>query len=147
MEVDESTGKVNVIRVVAAHDLGFAINPQMAEGQIEGGVAQGVGWALMEEMRYGRKGSPKDESFIGYKVPGALDMPTIRAILVETQEEKGPFGAKSLGESALIPTAPAIANAIYHATGVRIRELPMTPETVLRAFKSQRRGENGGVRS
>lgn len=138
VEVNPRTGEVKVLKLVAAHDVGRAINPVSVEGQIEGGVAQGIGYGLMEEIvwDYGRV---VNGSVIDYKVPSAPDMPVIVPIIVETDDPYGPFGAKGVGEPGLVPTAPAIANAIYAAVGVRIKSLPITPEKVLAALKSKGR--------
>jgi len=141
VEVDRETGIVRVIRYVAAHDIGKAINPMLAEGQVEGGVAQGLGFALMEEIKYekGRIGNP---NFLDYVVPGPSDLPPIDVIFVETNDPEGPYGGKGVGEPALNPVAGAIANAIYDAVGIRVTELPMTPER-LRALIRARDKELG----
>lgn len=131
VEVDMETGLCRVIKVVAAHDVGFALNPQGVEGQIEGGIAMGLGFALLEDYRHGETGS-----LATYLIPTAPDIPEIVPIILEDPEETGPFGAKGIGEMALIPTAPAIANAIYNACGARVYDLPATPERVLRAIKA-----------
>ena len=135
VEVDVQTGQVKVLKIIAAHDLGKAINPMGAEGQIEGGVIQGLGYALLEELVI-QKGKVMNPNLTDYKVYTAPDIPEIKDILVETIEPAGPFGAKGLGEAVLLPTAPAIANAIYDAIGVRIKELPITPEKILQALKA-----------
>jgi CO/xanthine dehydrogenase Mo-binding subunit/aerobic-type carbon monoxide dehydrogenase small subunit (CoxS/CutS family) len=127
--VNRATGEVRVRRVVAAHDLGRAINPQAAEGQIEGGVVMGLGFALTEEYLPGRT-----LNFSTYLIPTALEAPEIVPILVETGDPAGPFGAKGVGEPAMIATAPAVLNAISRAIGVRIWRLPATPERVFRAI-------------
>jgi CO/xanthine dehydrogenase Mo-binding subunit len=126
--VDTSTGEVRVNKIVAAHDVGKAINPQNVEGQIQGGVGMGLGFALMEEFIPGKTASMGD-----YHIPTSMDMPEIIPILVEDQEPTGPFGAKGVGEPALIPTAPAILNAIADALGERIFRLPAHPERVRQA--------------
>ena len=134
LEVDPATGRVVPINVWSAHDLGRAVNPIAVEGQIEGGVVQGLGYALIEEMVWdsGRLANP---SLADYKVPGASDFPcAIHPIIVENNDPTGPFGAKGVGEPPLIGVAPAVANAIYDAVGVRMRRLPMTPERVLTAL-------------
>ena len=130
VEADIQTGKVRVVRIIAAHDLGRVINPQLAEGQIEGGIAQGLGMALMEEYIPGRT-----ENLHDYLIPTIGDMPEIRSILIEKPDPEGPMGAKGLGEHVLIPTAPAILNAIRHATGARIDRLPALPHRVLAAIR------------
>lgn len=137
VEVDTETGQVKVLRLAAAHDLGKAINPMLAEGQIEGGVAMGLGWALTENLTYGPDGRVANPQFLDYQIPTAMDVPPLEVILVEPEEKSGPYGAKSLGEPALIPTSPAIANAVYDAIGVRIKELPITPEKILAALKEK----------
>jgi len=134
VDVDVETGKVNVLKIVAAHDTGTAINPMSAEGQIEGGVIQGVGFALMEKLHL-KEGRVENNNFLDYKIPTSGDIPEIETILVETEDPAGPFGAKGLGEPGLVPTASAIANAIYDAIGVRFKELPITPEKILKALK------------
>ncbi len=136
VEVDVETGKVNVHKIVAAHDTGTAINPASAEGQIEGGVIQGVGYALMEKLQV-KEGVVENSSFLDYKIPTSDDIPEVETILVETEDPDGPFGAKGVGEPGLVPTAPAIANAIYDAIGVRFKELPITPEKILKALQEK----------
>jgi aldehyde oxidoreductase len=120
-----------VLRMVAAHDVGKAINPALVEGQIHGGIAQGLGLALMEEYVPGRT-----ENLHDYLIPTFGDMPEIETILIEDPEPLGPYGAKGIGEPALIPTAPAILSAIENATGVRITRVPATPDRVLAALKA-----------
>ena len=132
VEVDTRLGTVKPLRIVAAHDVGRAINPILVEGQIEGGVAQGIGMALMEEFTPGR-----GENLHDYLIPTIGDVPPIESILVERASSVGPFGAKGIGEQALIPTAPAILNAIHHATGARITRTPATPDRVLAALKAR----------
>jgi CO/xanthine dehydrogenase Mo-binding subunit len=134
VEVDTETGKVEVIKVTAAHDVGKALNPVSVSGQIEGGVAQGLGYGLFEEVEL-KDGKIKNPSFSTYLIPTALDMPEVESIIVEAYEPTGPYGAKGVGEPTLIPTAPAILNAIYDAIGVRINSLPATPEKVLAAIQ------------
>lgn len=134
VEVDVETGKIRVLRVVAVHDAGTIINPDGAEGQIEGGVAQGLGATLCEEMLVS-DGIVTNPSFAEYKIPTTMDVPEIVPVLVEASHAEGPFGAKGLAEPALAPTAPAIANAIFNATGARITGLPITPEKVLQALR------------
>lgn len=131
VEVDTETGQVEVIHVSVAHDIGKVINPMGLEGQIEGGVVMGLGYALYEEVifEHGRITNP---NFADYHLPTALDSPPIKIHMVETMDPEGPFGAKGIGECAAIAIAPAVANAIYDAVGVRIYSLPMTPEKVYR---------------
>jgi CO/xanthine dehydrogenase Mo-binding subunit len=136
VEVDTETGHVRIIGAAAAHDVGRAINPTLVEGQIQGGFIQGVGYALTEGLLLdgGRVTNP---SFVDYRVPSSLDAPAVTPIIVEDEDGTGPFGAKGVGEAGLVATAPAIANAIYRAVGVRIKELPITPERVLRALRAR----------
>jgi CO/xanthine dehydrogenase Mo-binding subunit len=136
VEVDLETGDVKVLKVTAAHDMGQAVNPLLAEGQIEGGVQMGIGYALMEEI-LDEKGVAMNPNLTDYLIPTAMDVPKIETILVETNEPSGPFGAKGLGEATTCPTAPAVINAIYDAAGVWIRDLPATPEKVLKALKEK----------
>lgn len=133
VEVDTETGEVKVLRVVYAHDIGKVINPPGAEGQVEGGFQQGLGYALMENLVFDQSsGACLSADFLNYKMPTAMEMPPdIKCVFVESEEPSGPFGAKSLAEPCLIVPAPAIANAIYNAIGVRVRELPITPEKIL----------------
>ena len=127
--IDMALGTVKVLKITAAHDVGRAINPTLIEGQIEGGAAQGLGLALMEEFHPGR-----GENLHDYLIPTVGDMPPVETILIEDQSPVGPFGAKGIGEQALIPTAPAILNAIHDATGVRIRRVPATPDRIRAAL-------------
>jgi 4-hydroxybenzoyl-CoA reductase alpha subunit len=136
VEVDTETGEVTVLRIAAAHDVGRAINPMAVEGQIHGGVSMGLGYGLYEELVV-QDGQVLNPNFADYALPTAKDMPPIDSIIVETDDPAGPFGAKGMAEPACIPTAPAIANAVYDAVGVRIRELPITPEKVLKSLKEK----------
>jgi CO/xanthine dehydrogenase Mo-binding subunit/aerobic-type carbon monoxide dehydrogenase small subunit (CoxS/CutS family) len=129
VEVDLALGAVRVLKITAAHDVGRAINPTLVEGQIEGGAAQGLGLALMEEFHPGRT-----ENLHDYLIPTVGDMPPVESILIEDPSPAGPFGAKGIGEQALIPTAPAILNAIFDATGVRVRRVPATPDRLRSAL-------------
>ncbi|MDI6812817.1 MAG: molybdopterin-dependent oxidoreductase [Desulfitobacteriaceae bacterium] len=144
VEVDTETGLVQVLRIIAAHDVGRAINPTQVEGQIAGAVAQGVGYALMEEVEL-HEGVIKNPAFSSYLIPTALDVPNIQTIIVEEEEITGPYGAKGLGEPAMVPTLAAVVNAIYDAVGVRITSLPATPEKILAALVEKERtfGEGG----
>jgi len=134
VQVDKETGQVKILKYVAAHDVGKAINPMLLEGQVYGGAVMGLGYALTERLILD-KGRVKNPNFLDYKILTAKDIPPIETVVVETDDKEGPFGAKGIGEPGLVPTAPAIANAIYDAVGVRIKELPITPEKVLRALK------------
>ena len=138
VEVDTETGQVHVVHLATAVDPGTAINPMQAEGQVEGAVAQGLGYALTEELVLDSAGRPLNPNFLDYKMYGPQDMPKLTTILVETDEPLGPYGAKSISEVPINGPAPAIANAIFHAVGVRIRKLPIRPEDVLRALHAER---------
>lgn len=139
VEVDTETGLVRVLKVVAVHDVGKALNPTQVEGQIAGGVTQGIGYALLEELEL-HKGKIKNPAFSSYLIPTALDVPKIEAFFVEDPECTGPFGAKGLGEPAMLPTVAAIINAINDAVGVRITSLPATPEKILQALADKKGG-------
>ena len=136
VKVDEETGKVEVLEYVAAHDVGRAINPLLLEGQVYGGVVMGLGYALTEEVTV-KNGEIMNANFRDYKLFTAKDAVKIKAPVIETDDKDGPFGAKGIGEPGCVPTAPAIANAIYDAVGVRIKDLPITPEKVLAALKKK----------
>lgn len=136
VEVDPATGKVEVLNFVAAHDLGRAINPLLVEGQIEGGAVQGIGWALMEDLHF-ENGEIVNPNFHDYKMLTIKDVPPISSHLIETVDPNGPFGAKGIGECAMVPTAPAIVNAIYDAVGIRIKELPATTEKIYQGLKAK----------
>ena len=129
VEVDTELGTVKVLHIWAAHDVGAAINPIQVEGQVHGGVAQGLGLALMEEYIPGRT-----ENLHDYLMPTFGDVPPIDVFLIEDPEPTGPYGAKGIGEPALIPTPPAIFGAIYHATGVHMKQAPATPDRVRAAL-------------
>ncbi|MDL2253053.1 molybdopterin-dependent oxidoreductase [Ruminococcaceae bacterium OttesenSCG-928-I18] len=131
VEVDTLTGMVKVLKVVAAHDVGVAINPQLVEGQIEGGVVIGIGYATREEMSINEKGEVYNSSYHTYMLPTFADTPEIEPVIVESYEPRGPYGAKGVGECGLVPTAAAIAAAVEDATGVRFLEIPLTPQRVL----------------
>ncbi|NIS72624.1 MAG: molybdopterin-dependent oxidoreductase, partial [Proteobacteria bacterium] len=137
VEVDPETGQVKVVNYVAAHDVGRAINPLATEGQIQGGVVQGLGWTLMENMSIDR-GMIANPDFLDYVIPGVLDVPEIQPILVEPVDPEGPYGAKGIGEPALNPVMSAITNAICHAIGVRIKELPATPDKLLTGLRANK---------
>jgi len=137
VEVDTETGKVEVLKIIAAHDVGTAINPRNILGQVDGGCAMGVGYALTEEVQL-QKGAIKNPRLSEYLIPTTLDMPAMDVSIVESCESTGPFGAKGVGEPALIPTAAAIANAIHDAIGIRFTSLPITPEKIVAALKEQR---------
>ena len=138
VEVDTETGLVRVLRIVEAVDCGQVVNPQMAEGQVEGAALQSLGYALYERMPFDARGRMQFRSFRDYTIAAATDAPELTTILVPTHEPTGPFGAKAIAEIPINGPAPAIANAVAHATGVRIREIPLTPERVLAALEEAR---------
>lgn len=145
VEVDDETGEVEVLRVVAAHDCGTAINPMLVEGQVQGGISMGVGYALQEEILFDGAGRQVNPNLTNYIMPTSLDMPEIEVDIVESYDPTGPFGAKGVGEPTLVPTAAAIMNAIHDAVGVRITSLPATSEKVLAAIKVQRSARELGT--
>ena len=141
VEVDEETGEVKVLKHVIAQDAGRAINPLAVEGQMVGGAAQGLGWALYEEMAYDEDGQLLSGSWMDYTLPDSMQTaPDVETIIVEVPSEHGPFGARGVGEPPVVPTPAAVANAIAHCTGLRLTNIPMTPPRVLQALRSQ----NGG---
>jgi CO/xanthine dehydrogenase Mo-binding subunit len=144
VEVDTGTGEVQVLGVWAAHDVGRAVNPQGVEAQIEGAVVMGIGHALMEDFQI-RDGRTTTPGFAKYVLPTAVDIPQIHSIIIEDIDPKTPLGVKGIGEPAIVPTAPAVINAIHDAVGVRIRTLPATPERVLEALREKRAMEQGSA--
>ena len=140
VEVDVETGQVKILRLVSSHDVGRAINPMIVEGQILGGAAQGLGYALSEGFYFDqRTGTALNQWFLDLRTPSILDTPNIEPVIVELGEPTHPFGAKGCSEISYIGVAPAIANAIYHATGARVTELPMTPDVILKALEDAKR--------
>ena len=138
VEVDPETGKVTILRFVAAQDVGRAIHPSYVEGQIQGGVMQGIGWALNEEYIYNSKGHMENPGFLDYRIPVASDLPMIEPVLVEVPNPAHPYGAKGVGEVNICPPMAAIANAIERAVGRRMTELPMSPPKVLAAIDAHK---------
>lgn len=142
LEVDPETGHTRILDYMACHDVGFAINPRNVEGQIHGGVSMGIGYGLMEEVKL-EQGQTMNPNFTDYRLPTSADMPYIETHIVEVPSDFGPFGAKGIGEPPAIAPAPAIANALYNAVGVRIRDLPLTPEKVFWALQKKASSEKG----
>ncbi|MGH8011020.1 MAG: xanthine dehydrogenase family protein molybdopterin-binding subunit, partial [Candidatus Binataceae bacterium] len=138
VEVDPDTGKVQILRCTVAQDAGRAIHPSYVEGQMQGGVAQGIGWALNEEYVYDARGVLRNTGFLDYRMPTCLDLPAIETIIVEVPNPSHPLGVRGVGEVAIVPPMAAIANAIYRAVGVRIRELPISPPRLLKAIMEAR---------
>ncbi|MEE3196934.1 MAG: molybdopterin cofactor-binding domain-containing protein [Pseudomonadota bacterium] len=137
VEVDDETGEVEVLRIVATHDCGTPINPMLVEGQIQGGISMGIGFALQEEILF-KDGKQVNPNLTNYIMPTSLDMPELEVDMVDNYDPTGPFGAKGAGEPTAVPTAAAIMNAIYDAVGVRITSLPATSEKVLSAILEQK---------
>ena len=134
VEVDVETGKVEILRYTATQDAGKAIHPSYVEGQIQGGVVQGIGWALNEEYIYNDEGTMTNASFLDYRMPTCLDLPMIDAVIVEVPNPGHPYGVRGVGEVPIVPPPAAIANAIYDAIGIRMTELPMSPDRLLKAM-------------
>jgi putative selenate reductase molybdopterin-binding subunit len=141
VEVDTKTGEVRLLQIKSAHDVGRVINPLGAEGQIEGAVHQGIGYAFFEELRWQHGGRTMNPNFLNYKIPTTREMCRVEPLFIETDDPKGPFGAKGLGEPASVAVAPAIANAIENAIGCRIHQLPITPEKILLALRTSGKKE------
>ena len=141
VEVDKETGQIDVIDYVGVIDCGTPINPNLARVQAEGGIGQGIGMVLYEDVQYTDKGKIRNNSFMQYKIPNRMDIPKVRIEFESSYEKTGPFGAKSIGELVIDTPCPAIANAVYNATGVRVRELPITPEKVAMGILEQEAGE------
>ncbi len=136
VEVNKETGEVKVLKMWDAHDVGKAINPQSVEGQIEGSIVMGIGYTFYEDLQF-KNGRLLNPNFSHYRIPRSVSTPPIETIIIETQDEQGPFGAKGMGEASLLPTSAAIANAIEDAVGVRIKDLPITPEKILKALNEK----------
>ena len=141
VSVDMETGKITVEKMTDAHDCGFAINRTSVEGQMQGSLSMGLGEALFEEVKFDEKGRILNSNFAEYKIATSLDMPNVEPIIVESHEPYGPFGAKEVGEGAIMPTIPAILNAVYDATGIRFQELPLTPERVFMALRDKQQAK------
>ena len=139
VEVDKETGKVTLLDFVAVVDCGTVINPALARVQTEGGIVQGIGMALFEDVQYDKKGNLQSNSFMTYKIPGRGDVGTIRVAFEESYEPTGPFGAKSVGEVVINTPSPAIVAAIYNAVGVQITDLPVTPEKVFNGMQQKQK--------
>lgn len=136
VEVDMPLGKVKVLNIVNCHDSGTLINPKLAEAQVHGGMSMGLGYALSEQLLYDAKGRPLNDNLLDYKLPTAMDTPKLNVIFVEVPDPTGPFGNKALGEPPAIPVAPAIRNAVLHATGVAVDSLPLDPQKMVEHFKA-----------
>ena len=141
--MDVETGQTKVTKVWAAHDCGKALNPLAVEGQIIGSCHMGLGQVLSEEMKYGRTGHLLNPDLLDYKIPTVHEMPDVTPIIVESNDPEGPFGAKEAGEGPLLPILPAVVNAVYDAIGVRVSELPITPDRLYKAI--ERRCKSEGI--
>jgi len=142
VEVNKETGEVKILKMWDAHDIGKAINPQSVEAQIEGSLVMGIGYTFLENLQFDKKGRPANGNLANYRLPRSMGMPAMESILIETNDPEGPFGAKGMGEASLLPTSAAIANAIEDAIGVRIKELPITPDKIIKALKEKEEQEN-----
>jgi len=138
VEVDPDTGKVQILRATIAQDVGRAMHPSYVEGQMQGGTAQGIGWALNEEYVYDDKGIMRNSGFLDYRMPTCLDLPLIETAIVEVPTPGHPLGIRGVGEVSIVPPPAAVANAIYRAVGVRMTELPMSPPRLLKAILKKR---------
>jgi CO/xanthine dehydrogenase Mo-binding subunit len=143
VEVDPETGEVEIVRFTTAQDAGTAIHPSYVEGQMQGGVVQGIGWALNEEYVHNADGIMANPSFLDYRMPVASDLPMIETIIVEVPNPRHPYGVRGVGEVGIVPPLAAVANAIHDATGVRMFDLPMSPVAVLAALDAA--GDDGGT--
>ncbi len=144
VEVDPDTGKVTILDYTAIQDVGKAIHPSYVEGQIQGGVVQGIGWALNEEYRFSSEGRMENSSFLDYRMPTSLDLPMIGTVIVEIANPGHPYGVRGVGEVPIVPPMAAVANAIYHAVGVRMNQLPMSPDAILEGLWAKN-GEPSGL--
>jgi CO/xanthine dehydrogenase Mo-binding subunit len=138
--VDPETGHVTVLRYTAAQDVGRAIHPSYVEGQMQGGAAQGIGWALNEEYVFDRDGKMENSGFLDYRMPVASDLPMIDTIMIEVPNPRHPFGAKGVGEAPIVPPLAAVANAVTRATGVRMFDLPLSPPKIRAALDAKSAG-------
>jgi CO/xanthine dehydrogenase Mo-binding subunit len=129
-EVDPETGQITILRYTALQDVGRAIHADYVEGQIQGGAVQGIGWALNEAYVYNQAGVLDNPGFLDYRMPVASDMPMIDAVMVEVPNPAHPYGVKGVGETPIVPPLAAVGNAVSHATGIRMRDLPITPDRV-----------------
>jgi CO/xanthine dehydrogenase Mo-binding subunit len=134
VEVDPETGKVTILRFTVFQDAGKAIHPAYVEGQMQGGSVQGIGWALNEEYFMSEQGAMQNASLLDYRMPTSLDLPMIDTMIIEVPNPGHPFGARGVGEASIVPPPAALANAVYHAAGVRLRRLPMNPVRVMEAL-------------
>src|SRR4051812_45999186 len=137
VEVDPETGKVTILRYTAIQDAGKAVHPSYVEGQMQGGVVQGIGWALNEEYWFDDQNRMRNASFLDYRMPTCLDVPLIETIIVEVPNPSHPFGVRGVGEPPIVPPPATVANAIHAATGLRLTDLPMSPPKVWKALSTK----------
>ena len=137
--MDLDTGQITIERMTDAHDCGLAINRTLVEGQMQGSLSMGLGECLFEEVKFDSRGRILNASLGEYRIPTALDMPNVKSIIVESNEPNGPYGAKEVGEGAIMPTIPAILNAVYDATGIRVNELPVSSERLFMALNKNKK--------
>lgn len=137
VEVDMPLGQVTVKDIVNVHDSGMLINPELAEAQVHGGMSMGLGYGLSEEFLYNDAGRPLNDNLLDYKIPTAMDTPDLHVKFIQLEDPTGPYGNKSLGEPPAIPVAPALRNAVLHATGVAMDTIPMTPQRLIEAFQAK----------
>ena len=130
-------GQVTVKDIVNVHDSGMLINPELAEAQVHGGMSMGLGYGLSEEFLYNDAGRPLNDNLLDYKIPTAMDTPDLHVKFIQLEDPTGPYGNKSLGEPPAIPVAPALRNAVLHATGVAMDTIPMTPQRLIEAFQAK----------
>ncbi len=143
LEIDKETGKMKILKVVEAVDVGKALNPSLVEGQLTGGLLQGLATVMFEDMRYDTHGRLLNPNFTDYKLPTAKDIPDLVVpIIIEVSQPDGPFGARGVGEHTMLPAAPMVANAVEDALGVRIREMPITAEKIALAYKAKMEKES-----
>jgi CO/xanthine dehydrogenase Mo-binding subunit len=144
--VDPDTGKVTILRYTAVQDAGKAIHPSYVEGQMQGGVVQGIGWALNEEYFFSPQGEMANSSFLDYRMPTSLDLPMIDTVIVEVANPGHPYGVRGVGEVPIVPPMAAVANAIAHAIGIRMTDLPMSPDAILEALWKEH-GQPAGLQA
>jgi CO/xanthine dehydrogenase Mo-binding subunit len=141
--VDPDTGQVHILRYTTFQDVGLCVNPAQVEGQMQGGATQGIGWALSEVCAFDQHGVLQHANLLDYRLPTSLDVPSIAAHVVENPSPDHPYGIRAVGQVPIVPPAAALANAIYRATGVRLQELPMTPERLYRAMREAQHSSAG----
>ena len=144
VEVDPDTGRLTLIDLIAAQDVGKALNPMLVEGQMEGGAVQSVAYGMMESYYFDKQARVLNPHLLDYAIPTAMDVPHITSVLIEEPCEHGPYGAKGVGEPPIIPGAAAIVNAVEDAVGVRVTEIPLVPQRIVAALKAKQNGKQNG---